>query len=78
MECILNPGVPCDNIMNYAYIIWFALGILLIVLEFFIPGVFIIFFGIYILILKYLKDETVEYILTEIRNKAGIKKNKSI
>lgn len=39
---------------------------------------FIIFFGIYILILKYLKDETVEYILTEIRNKAGIKKNKSI
>jgi membrane protein implicated in regulation of membrane protease activity len=46
MECILNPGVPCDNLMNYAYIIWFALGIVLIVLEFFIPGVFIVFFGI--------------------------------
>ena len=46
MECLLNPGVPCDNIMNYAYIIWFAFGIFLIALEFFIPGVFIIFFGI--------------------------------
>jgi membrane protein implicated in regulation of membrane protease activity len=46
MECILNPGVPCDNIMNYAYIIWFVFGVLLIALEFIIPGVFIIFFGI--------------------------------
>jgi len=46
MECILNPGVPCDNIMNYAYVIWAIMGVLLIVLEFFIPGVFIVFFGI--------------------------------
>lgn len=46
MECILNPGVPCDNIMNYAYIIWLVFGVLLIALEFIIPGVFIIFFGI--------------------------------
>jgi len=46
MECIFNPGVPCDSIMNYAYLIWFVLGVLLIGLEFFIPGVFIIFFGI--------------------------------
>ena len=46
MECILNPGVPCDNIMNYAYVIWLIMGVLLITLEFFIPGVFIVFFGI--------------------------------
>lgn len=46
MECILNPGIPCDNLMNYAYVFWFILGVLLIVLEFFIPGVFIIFFGL--------------------------------
>lgn len=46
IECILNPGVPCDSLLNYTYILWFLLGVVLIVLEFFIPGVFIVFFGI--------------------------------
>ncbi|HNK57512.1 MAG TPA: NfeD family protein, partial [Leptospiraceae bacterium] len=46
IECILNPGVPCDSILNYTYVLWFVFGIVLIVLEFFIPGVFIIFFGL--------------------------------
>ena len=45
MECLLNPGVPCDNWLNYAYLVWFAFGIILIILEFFIPGIFIVFFG---------------------------------
>ena len=46
MECLLNPGVPCDSWANYAYLIWIGLGVLLTVLEFFIPGVFILFFGL--------------------------------
>lgn len=45
MECLLNPGVPCESLQNYAYLLWIGLGVILIILEFFIPGVFIVFFG---------------------------------
>lgn len=47
IECILNGGVPCPDIWSsYTFVLWVAGGLFLVLMEFFIPGIFVIFFGI--------------------------------
>ncbi|MCB1142079.1 MAG: NfeD family protein [Leptospiraceae bacterium] len=47
MDCLWNQGVVCqENILNSAFFLWLVGGIVLILMEFIIPGVYISFLGI--------------------------------
>ena len=47
MECIWQVGVVCkEGVVNSTYFYWIAGGFLMVISEFFVPGIFIIFLGL--------------------------------
>jgi membrane protein implicated in regulation of membrane protease activity len=47
MECIWKVGIVCnESIVNLPFFYWLISGFTMVVMEFFIPGIFIIFLGL--------------------------------
>jgi inner membrane protein len=47
MECLWDQGVVCqENLLNSAFFVWFIIGIVLIILEAVVPGIYLSILGL--------------------------------